>query len=165
MQVTAAVAAAVGLAAVLRVLLTRRHSRVYLVDYALAKPPESWKFPKANFIPASAENPVSGGVHSSAIMHWCRAAIGTVGPKLRGDCFTNMLLHCNVMSQQPCQLSHLPHVYCCHLQKFSADDLEFQHRILYRSGLGEDTYVPPCESYSTSKKYLHQMVQAIPLLV
>lgn len=37
---------------------------------------------------------------------------------------------------------------CCRamlLQRFDENELEFQEKILYRSGLGDDTSVPPCE--------------------
>jgi hypothetical protein len=35
--------------------------------------------------------------------------------------------------------------FACVLQRFTDDELDFQKRILYRSGLGDETYVPPCE--------------------
>jgi hypothetical protein len=34
---------------------------------------------------------------------------------------------------------------CCFLQRFDETELEFQEKILLRSGLGDETYVPPCE--------------------
>lgn len=30
------------------------------------------------------------------------------------------------------------------VQRFTEDELDFQKKILYRSGLGNETYVPPC---------------------
>ena len=33
-----------------------------------------------------------------------------------------------------------------HAQGYTADDMEFQTRITMRSGLGDDTYCPPCEA-------------------
>jgi hypothetical protein len=35
----------------------------------------------------------------------------------------------------------------CVLQRFTDEELDFQKKILYRSGLGDETYVPPCESW------------------
>jgi hypothetical protein len=31
------------------------------------------------------------------------------------------------------------------LQRFDETELDFQEKILYRSGLGDETYIPPCE--------------------
>jgi hypothetical protein len=39
-------------------------------------------------------------------------------------------------------------VYCA--QIFTKDDLEFQKKILYRSGLGDETHAPPCEHSRSS---------------
>jgi hypothetical protein len=33
----------------------------------------------------------------------------------------------------------------CVLQRFDENELDFQEKILYRSGLGDETYIPPCE--------------------
>lgn len=43
------------------------------------------------------------------------------------------------------------------LQRFDETELEFQEKILYRSGLGDETYIPPCEcTHSTA---LHSTAQ------
>ncbi|KAI8463398.1 MAG: FAE1/Type III polyketide synthase-like protein-domain-containing protein [Monoraphidium minutum] len=57
---------------------------VYMLDFAMAVPPEDWKFPRQKFLKASSCNP-----------------------------------------------------------DFTKDDMEFQERIAYRSGLGDDTTCPP----------------------
>eukprot|EP00877_Chromochloris_zofingiensis_P008304 jgi/Chrzof1/3727/Cz13g06210.t1_LCKAS9 len=76
------------LGAIILFLLLRPYLRgrppVYLVDFAVHKCPDSWKFPKSWFIPLSEAK-----------------------------------------------------------DKFTKEDLEFQQKILYRSGLGDETYVPP----------------------
>lgn len=56
-QVQAVLLVAAILAAAWAVLV-KRTPKVYLVDFALSHPPDSWKFPKSVFIPSSSANPV-----------------------------------------------------------------------------------------------------------
>jgi hypothetical protein len=56
-QLTGAIAA-VAIAAVLLHRLMNPGRPVYLLDFAMAKPPEDWKFPRRTFLKASACNPV-----------------------------------------------------------------------------------------------------------
>ena len=37
--------------------------------------------------------------------------------------------------------------------QFTEDDLAFQEKILYRSGLGDETSVPPCKCYYYEEEY------------
>eukprot|EP00878_Enallax_costatus_P003354 GHUV01003563.1.p1 GENE.GHUV01003563.1~~GHUV01003563.1.p1 ORF type:complete len:536 (+),score=169.57 GHUV01003563.1:329-1936(+) len=94
------VLAAVAVVAVLKCTFSVPKSTVYLVDFAVHKGLEDWKFPKDLFIPMSAET-----------------------------------------------------------GRFTDDDLDFQKKILYRSGLGDETYVPPwlyskpqCIDYAHARK-------------
>ncbi|GBF95889.1 hypothetical protein Rsub_08480 [Raphidocelis subcapitata] len=78
------VLAAAALAVVLLYRVLNPGRPVYLLDFAMALPPEDWKFPRRKFLLASACNP-----------------------------------------------------------DFTKDDMEFQERIVFRSGLGDDTTCPP----------------------
>ncbi|KIY95190.1 hypothetical protein MNEG_12771 [Monoraphidium neglectum] len=105
-----AVALAAGLVLLYRAV--RQSDPVYLVDFAMALPPEEWKFPKQHFLKASACNPLI----VSAAAAWGAASSG------RGRSLSEGVL-----------------------LDFSKDDMEFQERIVYRSGLGDETTCPPCE--------------------
>uniref|UniRef100_A0A383VE34 3-ketoacyl-CoA synthase n=1 Tax=Tetradesmus obliquus TaxID=3088 RepID=A0A383VE34_TETOB len=76
--------AVVAVAAVLKCMFSRPSSPVYLVDFAVHKGLDEWKFSKDLFIPMSAQT-----------------------------------------------------------GRFTDEELDFQKKILYRSGLGDETYVPP----------------------
>eukprot|EP00882_Tetradesmus_deserticola_P023715 GHRQ01025822.1.p1 GENE.GHRQ01025822.1~~GHRQ01025822.1.p1 ORF type:complete len:261 (+),score=32.01 GHRQ01025822.1:406-1188(+) len=78
--------AVVAVVAVLKCMFSRPSCPVYLVDFAVHKGLDEWKFSKDLFIPMSAQT-----------------------------------------------------------GRFTDEELDFQKKILYRSGLGDETYVPPCE--------------------
>jgi hypothetical protein len=68
LQALVSVVAAVAVAAVLKCMFSRPSSPVYLVDFAVHKGLDEWKFSKDLFIPMSAQTGVSNcGVkaHSS----------------------------------------------------------------------------------------------------
>lgn len=96
----AGVVVVVAVVAVLKCVFSVPKSPVYLVDFAVHKGLEEWKFSKDLFIPMSAET-----------------------------------------------------------GRFNDEELDFQKKILYRSGLGDETYVPPwlyskpqCIDYAHARK-------------
>jgi len=49
-----------------------------------------------------------------------------------------------------CVRPHLPppHFFSTPLQAFTQENLDFQEKVLLRSGLGEETYLPECECWT-----------------
>jgi hypothetical protein len=64
LQALVSIVAVVAVAAVLKCLFSRPSSRVYLVDFAVHKGLDEWKFSKDLFIPMSAQTGVSSWQHS-----------------------------------------------------------------------------------------------------
>jgi hypothetical protein len=104
----------------------------------MADPPAEWTFPKRNFIKASACNPVSACPlrrrrrPAAAWIHKpCRRT------RRRSLTFPTKHAHHAHPPRNP------PTPPPPRLQEFTEEDMEFQERIVFRSGLGDNTKCPP----------------------
>ena len=126
-QVTVVGCCSMLLAAVLSWFLLQTRP-VYLVDFAVYRPPDDWRMDKA----AHMRNTIDCGVRArgggvTRGYHAAAACGGLFGPSRSRPLTT---------APPPSPLSPAP-------QKFTARNIEFQEKILARGGLGDETYLPP----------------------
>jgi hypothetical protein len=159
LQALVAVLAVVAAAAVLKNMYALPKMPVYLVDFSVHKGLEEWKFRKDMFVPLSRETGVSPP-HLAPTLCWarsCRAHASHIGSQMR-DCAASRTAaqrmwcscstscaSCSACAKADSGALGTGVVVSVVLQRFDETELDFQEKILYRSGLGDETYIPPCE--------------------
>ena len=108
-------------------LLCRRQTPVYLLNYAVYKPPDSWKSTHKSFLDNSIECGVRPISQSFALpAHLPKASSTSGGAYVCKD----SVLSCR--SQNTTAI----------LQAFTKDSMEFQRKMIANGGLGQETYLP-----------------------
>lgn len=172
-----------AVAAVLKCMFSRPSSPVYLVDFAVHKGLDEWKFSKDLFIPMSAQTGVSGfpaSANAPAAQHevvmtlqCCICAYSCTQQRQLQTCASAAMYTSSKCLQELCRSCKAVSVVvasnneassCLLLQRFTDEELDFQKKILYRSGLGDETYVPPCELLPACSDAFLQALAAQPVM-